>query len=94
MRSQLRLRSDLEMVRTLVELQQFTATKEFALLGIVRAAQEESFCELRVSIAIDGVMYQRMAARIRKAGSQLAEEWNATKVVTVAPSPKSRTHER
>jgi hypothetical protein len=34
----IRARSDLEMVRTLKEMQHFTASEEFVLLGIVRTA--------------------------------------------------------
>jgi hypothetical protein len=39
----MRARSNLEMVRTLTEVQQLTASEELALLGIVRAEKQEFF---------------------------------------------------
>lgn len=60
-----RARSDLEMVRKPTEVPQFVAGKEFALPGIVRAAQQKSSCEVGFRIALDWVGLQSIVAPIQ-----------------------------
>lgn len=86
-------RLDLKVVGTPTEVQQFTVSKELVLFGVAQHRRNSFPNSGSISLSMAFLTTVRrhrsmmFFARIWKTGSRLKDDWNAAKVVTVAPSP-------